>query len=97
MIKVQLTKSQLDKLNRANVEEAQTRQNFNLAQQLAVKAANHKQDISDMILEAHNIDKSSIPKNATFNVSPDGVLTLIEENASKRIRETVKKSPGKKK
>lgn len=89
MITLKLTKTQIEKLNKVLHEENVTRDNLQIVQQQHNTAVRARIDIFDMVLEAHNVEKSSIDEAGKITLK-DGVLQLPEKNASARIKKTVR-------
>ena len=89
MITLKLTKTQIEKLNKVLHEENVTRDNLQIVQQQHNTAVRARIDIFDMVLEAHNVEKSSIDEAGKITLK-DGVLQLPEKNASARIKKAVK-------
>lgn len=96
-MKLKLSKKQADAFRAALLKEQQTKQAFNIARQQAAEAENSRMNLLDVILDVHNVDVTKV-NGQSMNLSADGVLTFGENgNASKRIKETLKRGATKKK
>lgn len=90
MKKIKLTAKQQKNLKAAIVREQQSAQAFRMAQSQAGEAANHRQIILEMVLEAHGEEMPT--EEVKINLSEDGYLTIGENGqASSRIKKELQR------
>lgn len=92
MQKIKLTPVQNKNLAQAFQDEANAQNQRNTAQALLNNAANYRQSIFEMILEAHGIDPKKLDPAEKFNLSKEGYLTIGVQKASERIKNSLNKN-----
>lgn len=96
-MKIKPTPTQIQKLKEAHDREVSLQEQAETAVRLVNSARKQRQDIFEMILDAHGIDKKTISPKATINLDDKGYLILGEVAAGDRIRKAIVKKPLKKK